>query len=323
MMAAMEDDRIFDVIDLKPRKRRIGLIAAVLIVLSLFLFGSQLLSIYIDSLWFSSVGYSSVYWYKFRLGGLLFLVFFVISFLVVRLPFVFLNRALPELTERPKFRVSSVEDIRDINFLPMIYRPGVWVLAAGVALLSAISMSQEWPQFAMYLHSQPAELSDPIFDHNVSFYLFNLPVLELVVGWLETISVILFIAIGGAAGYVWYFEKMRGTLTSDTRRRATSAISLAAVLFALILAASTYLDRFDLLHGRHELFTGVNYTDAKVRLFAMNLVIGLLLLSSVALAVNAFVMKRLRMIVSLAVLVAGVWLIGVGIIPASYYSFSV
>src|SRR4029453_14812406 len=254
-----DDDPIFSpkLIDIKPRKRRIGLIVAVVIVFVFLLFGSQLLTIYIDSLWFGSVGYSNVYWYKFRLGGLLFLIFFVLSFLLVRLPFLFVNRLLPEVTERPRFRVSAVEDIKDINFLPWIYRPGVWVLSGAIALLSAISMSQEWPQFALYLHSATAQMSDPIFGRDVGFYLFKVPVLELVVGWLQTVSVVLLIAVGAVSGYIWYFEQVRGTITPDLKRRAISAISLALAFFALTLAASTYFDRFDLLHGRHELFTGI------------------------------------------------------------------
>jgi uncharacterized membrane protein (UPF0182 family) len=319
----MDDNRLFDVIDIKPRKRRLGLIIGVLVVLALFLFGSQFLNIYIDALWFSAVGYSKVYWYKFRLGGLLFLVFFVLSFLIARVPFFFLNKVLPELTERPKFRISSVEDIRELNFLPLIYRPGVWVLAAAIALLSAISMSQEWPQFALYLHSQTANVSDPIFGRDVSFYLFRLPVLELVVGWLQTISVVMLIAIGAASGYVWYFEKVRGTLTADIRRRATSAISLAAAFFALMLAASTYLDRFDLLHERHDLFSGIDYTDANVRLMGLNVVVGLLLLAAIIAAVNAFFMKQLRPIISFAAIVAVVWVLALGVIPATFHSFSV
>ena len=324
MMAAMDEDRLFeDVIDIKPRKRRLGLVVTAAIILALLLFGSQFLNIYIDSLWFSAVGYSKVYWYKFRLGGLLFLIFFVLSFLIARLPFVFLNRVLPMLTERPRFRLTSVEDIKDINFLPFIYRPGVWVLSGAIALLSAISMSQAWPQFALYLNSQPSQLSDPIFGNDVSFYLFKLPVIELVVGWLQTVSVVMLIAIGAAAGYVWYFEQVKGTITEDTRRRATSAISLAAAPFALALAASTYLDRFELLHGQHELFTGMDYTDVNVRLMAMNVVIGLLILSAILVAVNAFVKTQVRTIIRLAVLVVAVWVVGLGIIPAAFHSFSV
>src|SRR6185503_12004389 len=178
-------------------------------------------------------------------------------------------------------------------------------------------------QFALYLHSQPTQLTDPIFGRDVSFYLFKLPVIELVVGWLHTVSVVMFIAIAAVSGYVWYFEQVRGTITQDLRQRATTAISLAAAFFALTLAASTYLDRFDLLHGQHEIFTGVDYTDANVRLIAMNILIGLLIVSTVVLVTNAFFKKRLKTIVSLVVVVGVVWVLGLGIIPSTFHSFSV
>ena len=80
----MKDEPLFDdqVIDInpRPRKRRRWLIVLAAIIIFLFLTGSRLTSIYVDSLWFSSVGYSNVYWYKFRLGGMLFLFFFVVTF---------------------------------------------------------------------------------------------------------------------------------------------------------------------------------------------------------------------------------------------------
>ncbi|HEX8186701.1 MAG TPA: UPF0182 family protein, partial [Blastocatellia bacterium] len=86
----MEDDPIFRdrLIDITPRKRRTWLYVAIAIIVAILLFGSQLLRIYVDSLWFSSAGYPDVYWYKFRVGGLLFAVFFVLTFFIFRLPFM-------------------------------------------------------------------------------------------------------------------------------------------------------------------------------------------------------------------------------------------
>src|SRR5262249_31361389 len=235
------------VIDLNRRKRPRWLIFLVLAIAAAILFGSRLIGIYIDALWFGSLGYADVYWYKFRLGGILFLTFLVISFLLVRLPFAFLNRLLPELSERPLLKVASVEDLREVNVLPVLYRPGVWILSALAGLISAVSMSQEWPAFALYLNSQPAGSADPIFGLDASFYLFELPVLASVVDWFQTLTVIILIGVSVAAGYVWYLDRMRGILNNDTRRRVVSAISGAGALFAASLAASTFLDRYDLL----------------------------------------------------------------------------
>lgn len=321
----MEDDPLFNkrLIDITPRKRRAWLYVTIAIVIAFFLFGSQLLRIYIDSLWYSSAGYSEVYWYKFRLGGLLFAVFFVITFLIFRLPFIFLSRLFPELTERSQIRVTTVEDIRDINFLPYLYRPGVWVISLGAALVSAISMSQAWPEFAQYLNAQQAGIADPIFNRDVGFYLFKLPVLEMLTGWLQTIALLLLIVVVAASGYIWYLERVRNDVTASTRRRATTAISLAGALLALALAASTYIDRFDLLQTRNRIFTGIDYIDANVRLTVMNILMVIFLISAIALAINAFSLRRLKIIFYLAAFVVAVWLVGLVIIPQSVYSFSV
>ncbi|MGA9771922.1 MAG: UPF0182 family protein [Blastocatellia bacterium] len=321
----MKDEPLFDdqIIDIRPRKRRIWLIALGVIIVFLLLTGSRLTSIYVDSLWFSSVGYSNVYWYKFRLGGMLFLVFFVITFLIIRLPFVLMNRFFPELTERPRIRPVTVEEIREINFLPFVYRPGVWLFAIAGGLLAAINMSQEWPEFALYLNAQQAGASDPIFNRDVGFYLFKLPVLELLTSWIQTIAVLLFIVITAISGYMWYLERIRGAVTTSTKRRATAAISAAGAFAALTYAASTYFDRFDLLQSRNDLFTGVSYTDANVRLLAMNVLIALFLLAAAVLAVNAFSLRTLKLIFWMAALIGVVWVIGLGIIPGSVQSFSV
>ncbi len=321
----MQDDPLFDdsIIDVNPRKRKIWVYILLVLVAASFLFGSELIGIYIDALWFSSLGYSDVYWYKFRLGGLLFAAFLVLTFLIMRLPFLALNRVLPQLTERPRLRLTSVEDLKEINFLPLIYRPGVWLLSLAVAVLSALSMSQAWPAFALYLNGAPAGVSDPVFNRDVSFYLFKLPVFEMLAGWVLTLAFILFLVFTAAAGYVWYMEKVQGFATADTRRRATLAISVAGSFLALAFALTTYFDRYDLLSSQNDLFTGINYTDANVRLPALNVMVVALILVAIALVVNAIVLKRPRVIAWAAAFVVAVWLVGIVAIPQAVHSFSV
>ena len=321
----MQDDPLFDdnVIEVKPRKRRVWVFVVLALVVAIFLFGSPLIGVYVNSLWFSSLGFGDVYWYKFRLGGLLFAVFLVLTFLLMRLPFVALNRLLPQLTERPRVTPTSVEDLREINVLPFIYRPGVWLLAAIVAITSATNMSQEWSAFALYLNGSPAGATDPIFNRDVSFYLFTLPVLDMLSGWLTTVAFILFLVIAGASGYVWYVEKVMSFATKDTRRRATAAISAAGAFLALALAATTYLNRFDLLHARNDLFTGVSYTDANLRMPGLNVLMVALLIVCVLLAVNAFILKRGKVIIGAAGGGLVVWLAALVVIPQLVQSFSV
>ena len=107
----MDDDSVFPepkVIDVPARKRRFWLIALAVIIVAVLLFGSQFVGIYIDALWFRSLGYAGVYWYKFRLGGLLFAIFLVLTFLILRLALFLLARAFPRITERPPIKFSTI-----------------------------------------------------------------------------------------------------------------------------------------------------------------------------------------------------------------------
>jgi len=318
----MEDHPVFDVPSGR-RKRKFWLIVAVVIVAAIILFGSQFLGIYIDALWFSSLGFSSIYWYKFRLGGLLFLTFAVVTFVILKTSFVLLGRAFPQIMEGARLRLASVEDLRDINVLPRVYRPATWILSAIVALISGSSMSQEWSQFALYLNSVPAGFADPIFNRDVSFYLFTLPVLDLVKGWALTIAVILFFSAAGCSLYAWYLDQARGLGGQIARRRGTAAVSIAAAFLAVILAAGAYLDRFDLLQQQHEIFSGISYTDHHVKLAALQVLVIVLLASSIVFVINAFGAKRLLILVWSAAAVGIVWLLGLVFIPQSVYSFSV
>jgi uncharacterized protein len=321
----MQEDDIFDdsVVDIKPRKRRLWLWGALAAIVALFFFGSQLVQIYIDALWFSSVGYSEVYWLKFRLGGMLFLIFFALTFLIMRLPFVMVNRALPQLTEKPTLRFKSAEDLKEVNFLPLLYRPGVWILAAAVALSYAVSMSQAWSDFALYQNAQAAGISDPVFNHDVSFYLFKLPVLDLIASWIRTLSIILLAVVVGVSLYVSYIERVRGLGGRDLQRRTVAAISVAAAFFALTLSINTYLSRFDLLDTRHDLFTGISYTDANVRLPGLFTLALALVAAAVILVLNGLLFKRVRVIGWVAGGVAAVWLVAVLALPQAVQSFSV
>ena len=321
----MSDDQVFEpkLIQARPRKRRTGLIVLAVVIVAIFFFGSQFLSIYVDALWFDSVGYASVYWYKFRLGGVLFISFFVMTFVLLWTALWALGRAFPEARKRPNVKLSSIEDIREINFLPFIYRPAMWIISGGIALMFAVSMSQSWSDFALYLHSSGSGATDPIFQRDVSFYLFTLPILELISSWFTTIAVIVLLCVAGVALYVWYVDKMQGFGVSQIGGRALGAVSWAVSLFALALAFSTYLSRFDLLQGTHDIFSGVNYTDDHIQLPGLTVVSAALLIAAVVLAINALTAKRLRTIWGTAAAIFAIWIVAVVIIPQSVYSFSV
>lgn len=322
----MTNDRLFesDVIEIGPRKKRRWLLVLIILIAALLFFGSRLVSVYVDALWFSELGFAPVYWYKFKMGALLFLVFFVVTFFALRLSFGILSRVLPQLRERPRIKLDSVADFRGVNVLAYIYRPAAWIVSAAVALMFAFSASQAWAEFALFFNAASADTVDPIFQRNAGFYLFLLPSIDRMAGWFLTVTLLATIAAAASAAYVWSLERARGFSTSsETRKQIVSAVSLFGSAFAVALAIRAYVDRFDLLHGQHDLFSGANYTDANVSLPGLNVVIVVCLLAAVALVVNVFTLKSVKLIGVAAGLVIVVWIVAVGIVPQSIYTFSV
>ncbi|MEZ4519694.1 MAG: UPF0182 family protein [Chloroflexota bacterium] len=53
----------------------------------------------------------------------------------------------------------------------------------------------QWDVILSYLNRVPFDIADPIFGHDVSFYIFELPILEFVQGWLLSILLIALLGI--------------------------------------------------------------------------------------------------------------------------------
>jgi uncharacterized membrane protein (UPF0182 family) len=98
-----------EVIDVGPPKRRrlkiLIVIAAGLLLLSL----SRILSIYLSSLWFESLGYSSVYWYVLKTKIALFAGSAIVTALLLSATFLLFQRLFGAYAfeSEPSFSTTS------------------------------------------------------------------------------------------------------------------------------------------------------------------------------------------------------------------------
>ncbi|HEV7857490.1 MAG TPA: UPF0182 family protein [Pyrinomonadaceae bacterium] len=311
------------VIDIGPMQRnrhpwRWVLGAAVLVVFALF----RSLSIYLSALWFDSLGYASVYWYMFRLKLILFIGFALLTFLILRGAFWLLERALVSYAlER---RVVTFNN-QQFNVSPArILRPLAWVVSGVLGLMFGLGMMESWRRFALYLHQMPTADLDPIFNKPVGFYLFSLPVHQLLSWWL---TVLAFIILAGAVLYVL------GTLSPTTKKAAFTdaaqiktryaVISCALAGYLLMLAWRFYLSRFPYLWEDHQIFTGVNYTEANYVLPGLTIVSIALIIAAVIALFNAFTERRLRLLLVGVALPIVVYVVAVVLVPGYVTSFIV
>ena len=134
-------------------------------------FGSRILGMYVDWLWFGEVGFRGVFWTRIWAQLLLGLAGFVLFFVIIW--------ANAELARRlaPDFRA----DVDGTLLEPRSPAVRSWVgigaavVCAVVAFIAAVSASGSWQRVLLYLNQASWGEKDPIFGRDISFYVFSVP----------------------------------------------------------------------------------------------------------------------------------------------------
>jgi uncharacterized protein len=264
---------------------------------------SGAVSLYIDSLWFSSLGYETVFWYGIKARSATFMAFFFATAAVLFGAFRLLLAVAGD-ARRPILQIQgryvdtpSVDDMKGI----------AKVIAVVVGLLVGFAFSADWYRYALYLHQPDASVvTDPIMGKPLNFFFFGLPVLETISAWLILVSVI--VLIGAFLIFV---------IGTTIRLRG---ISLASGLMLLAIALRTFVSRYELLLADHALFSGMRYVDDKV------VAVGLLVMVVALLAAAAILVFRQSGIVTAAMAIAipiAAYMIGLALIPWYVMTFVV
>ncbi len=295
-MSTDSPGEIIDVGRVRPRRKRWRWFLLLAIVGLLFV-GSRALSIYVSALWFGSLGYSSVYWYMFKLKIELFAIFAVLTILILRAGFWVVQRAFAGIALD---RRTIIVNQQPVNFSPVrVLKPAGWVVAVIAGLVFGLSVREDWRTFALYLHRVPTDLTDPIFNKPIGFYLFTLPVYEAISAWLLYLAIII---LAWALIYTALAVTQQGLSTTGdvvrARRTSVAVVSCAVAGWFLILAWRFLLSRYPYLWVDHQTFSGVTYTEANYLLPGYVWVAGALMLTALISVVNAFVFRRVRILIA-------------------------
>jgi uncharacterized protein len=309
-----------EIIDVPPPRRRRWRRWLILVLFLLFIALSRSLSIYVSALWFGSLGYSAVYWYIFKLKVGLFLVFLLLTIAILRGSFWLLERAFA--THALETRTVMLNN-QPFQFSPARFmRPVAWAVAVLFGLFFAFAMKSSWQEFALYKNQAPTTLFDPIFQKSLGFYLFSLPVYDLLSSWLTSLA---FVVLCAAVVYSLLTVPQRVVKSASARSTGTalSAVSIALAAFLLTLAWRTYLSRFPYLWEDHQIFSGVTYTEANYLIPALLFVATALVIAAVIALLNAFTKRGLRLLLFALALPIAVYIVGVILVPSYVNSFIV
>src|SRR5215831_16638690 len=153
-----------------PRRIRRYILGLGLIIVFL-LAAFESISFYVESLWFDSVGYSPVFWYRLRAEGAVFLIFAAATTLLLWLLF---RLVMPPQSPVRRMRIGNeVIVVPSADSLRALVLP----IAIVLGILFGLSFASDWNQYALLFNrAGGTDVVDPILGRSLSFYLFVLPV---------------------------------------------------------------------------------------------------------------------------------------------------
>ncbi len=312
--------------------RSVVIALAALVVLALIVLFGVGIDLWTDALWYRSVGYDPVFWTRIGAQAGLFALGLVLALVVLLGNLWLAGRLMPPaaagggairgLFERLNEAARQAEYNRpggarrwdpgaggprqvvwDPDELPDFTPMAGWVLgglAVFVALGLAGSLAAAWETILLWQHrvpySEAGPVTDPIFNRDISFFLFDLPFLRLVQAVFNGL------VVGGLLIAItrYLIGAMRGGAVFTTPVRVH--LGILGALFLVSVAVGYQLDKFELVYSARGIATGVSFTDQNAQFLAYDVLTVLSGLAAALLAGGAFT----RMLWPLG-LVLGVW----------------
>ena len=298
-------------------KRRVALIAGIVVFVIVLLSLRQIARFWTDWLFFDAIGFGSVFTGMLWSRITLFLIFTGAFFAVLYGNLVLAERLAP--TYRPpgpeEELVMRYHEV--VGHRTNLVRAGI----SGVfALIAGAGVSAQWQQWLLFRNRVDFGISDPQFNRDVGFYVFDLPFKTFVVSW-GFASMIIILLVTSVMHY------LNGSIRLQTPGdRVTPVVkahlSVLLGVLAAVKAVDYYYQRFELTTSTRGAVDGASFTDINAQLPAINLLLLISLLAVVLLLVN--IRRRGWVLPALAV---GLWAfvaVVVGnIYPAAVQQFSV
>ena len=196
------------------------------------------------------------------------------------------------------------------------------ILAAALVagLLIAIGESGRWDLMLRFIYQVPYGQNDPLYNRDIGFYLFSLPVYVALKNWMLWI-----LALSALMAAAVYF--LHGEINLDRRpwRISSAAIAHGSALLGLFFAVKAWsyaLDRFLLLYNDNGVVVGAGYADIHVVLPALWLLICVAAAAAIVAGANLR-LRRYRLAIAAMILVFGSSFVFAELLPALFERFYV
>jgi uncharacterized protein len=293
-------------------------LAITFIILAVIAGGLVALSgVYVDWLWFKSVGFTGVWSTVLTTKITLFIVAGLITSSIISLNVFLAYRSRP-------FDVSMAMESDNLERYRATIDPIRKLVFAGVVVVlfyfGGTSGVQLWSSWLLFRNSTDFGVNDPQFNMDISFFAFRLPFYQTLIGW--AISTLILATLASAAIHYLY-GGLRPQLRSDrTTVAARVQLSVLLGLIVLVKAVAYWFDRFALALKENRLITGLTYTDVNATLPAKSILAAIAVICSLLFFANIVRKSWLLPAAGTALMVGSSVLIA-GVYPGAVQQFQV
>jgi uncharacterized membrane protein (UPF0182 family) len=229
--------------------------------------GISLTNFIVDYWWHDELGYGGYFWlkvlYRYILSGSVTLFFFLIFFL----NFWAASRYLG-VDENLFYNLARGEESRNRQLFKLFQTGSMRVylpLSLLLAILIAFPFYQQWEAALLFVFAPEAGVRDPVFNNDVSFYLFSYPIFELIQFELLTAFTILTASI---ALLYWLEHQLVPVQSKEWPSGAKIHMSGLVMVTTLLVVWGFALNRFNLLYTEvHEpQFFGPGFLELRYHL---------------------------------------------------------
>ncbi len=263
---------------MNTRRFRVYLILLLVLIVSIPL-GRVLVDLLTESWWYEAVNFADIFWTRLTWQALIGLATFVLYAL-----FMWCNYwvAIRGSRDRAFHYLDNTQYSPYANLITKGLALGlIGVIAWGAATASV----SEWETILKFLHRSSFDSQDPIFNHDIGFYLFSLPLYETLRAWVMLLliwSLVVALFVYTLKGSINLDSGWRRALIGPPKRH----VSFLVVAIAICTALGFWLERYQLLYSPTGVVFGAGYTDVHARLQAYGIMAGLSILLAVLVLIS-------------------------------------
>nr|WP_249290884.1 UPF0182 family protein [Leucobacter manosquensis] len=299
-----------DVTDPNPpaqatRQRRLSPLAITVVLVVILILGFlAVAAVLAEVMWYRQTGYLPVLTTQWLAAGAMFLI----GFLGIAVPVFFAIDIA--YRKRPVYARLTAQLDRYQELFEPLRRLVKWGLPAVVGLFGGFSTAAQWQSVLLWFNGENTGETDAQFGLDISFFLFDLPMLQGIVAFASAATLLALIA-GVATSYLYGGIAFSGR---DVRVSKSTRIQAAvlATLYLVLQAASLWLDQYRTLTGSSGIRTGAMFSDVNAVIPGKQILAGIAIIVAILFIVTAFTGKWRLPVIGTALLIASSLVLGVG-----------